>query len=437
VKPSFLSLPDNKVEMQQIGYVLKMFPRLSETFILNEILEMERRGLALRIFSLKRPSATEMGMTDGAVRSTVIYLPDRIWREPLRVLRAQFGVLRHHPRGYGRTLLHVLRGRELRSLGRGLRRFCQTCCLVHEMGPVEHLHAHFATDPTRLASWARMICQVSFSVTTHAKDLYQDNRIASPGLRYKLSAARFVITNSQSSAANLRAAFDGAIPPKICTIYNSLDLSVFPQRLEAPIEPTILGVGRLVEKKGFHDLIKACQFLKDWKVAFGCKIVGSGSLHKSLRDSIENLNLGNEVKLQSQMPQRELRDAYVRAVVFALPCIVAANGDRDILPNVLKEAMAVGVPVVTTRLPGIEELVVHEQSGLLVSPQDPEALAKALQRLLNDGALRQRLATQARKTIETRFELHANFGRLKDLLLDSIGKRETNIVSTQICKEAA
>ena len=423
--------------MQRIGYVVKMFPRLSETFIRNEILEMERQGLALRIFSLKRPSEAEMRLADGGVRSPVTYLPDRIWREPLRVLRAQLGLLWRHPRGYKRTLLHVLRGRELRSLGRGLRRFCQTCCLVHEMGSVQHLHAHFATDPTRLASWARMICQVSFSVTTHAKDLYQDDRIGSPGLRNKLGSARFVITNSDYNAANLRASFDGATPPKICTIYNSLDLSAFPQRLEEPGEPTILGVGRLVEKKGFGDLIKACRLLKDWRVSFGCEIVGTGPLYDSLRDSINNLGLEPHVKLRGQRPHRELSDFYLRAMVFALPCVVAANGDRDILPNVLKEAMAVGVPVITTRLPGIEELIAHEENGLLVSPRDPEALAKALQRLLHDAALRQRLVTQAHKTIESRFELHANFVRLKDLLLDSLDRREINIVSTQVCKETA
>jgi len=305
------------------------------------------------------------------------------------------------------------------------------------MGSVQHLHAHFATDPTRLASWARMICQVSFSVTTHAKDLYQDDRIGSPGLRNKLGSARFVITNSDYNAANLRASFDGATPPKICTIYNSLDLSAFPQRLEEPGEPTILGVGRLVEKKGFGDLIKACRLLKDWRVSFGCEIVGTGPLYDSLRDSINNLGLEPHVKLRGQRPHRELSDFYLRAMVFALPCVVAANGDRDILPNVLKEAMAVGVPVITTRLPGIEELIAHEENGLLVSPRDPEALAKALQRLLHDAALRQRLVTQAHKTIESRFELHANFVRLKDLLLDSLDRREINIVSTQVCKETA
>src|SRR5213595_2268949 len=147
----------------RIGYVLKMFPRLSETFILNEILELERQGLALRIFSLKRPDFSGSGLAS-RVRARVIYLPECVWREPLRVARAHFGVLRRYGRGYWGTLLHVLKGRELRSIFRGLRRFSQTCCLVHEIGDVQHLHAHFATDPTRLASWARMICNIPFSV---------------------------------------------------------------------------------------------------------------------------------------------------------------------------------------------------------------------------------------------------------------------------------
>src|SRR5262249_38403920 len=154
-------------------------------------------------------------------------------------------------------------------------------------------------------------------------------------------AARFVITNSQFSTANLRAAFSGIPPPTICTIYNSLDLSAFPQREVAPVEPSILGVGRLVEKKGFHDLIKACRFLKNWRVPFLCEIIGSGPLDQSLRDSIKDLDLETQIRLRGHLPHRELPLCYLGAMVFALPCIVAANGDRDILPNVLKEAMAV------------------------------------------------------------------------------------------------
>jgi glycosyltransferase involved in cell wall biosynthesis len=416
---------------QKIGYVVKMFPRLSETFIRNEILELERQGLALRIFSLKRPAEAETRLAGGGVQAPITYLPERVYREPLRVLRAQLGVLRRYPRGYRRMLLHVLRRREMRSLGRGLRRFCQTCCLVHEKGQVEHLHAHFASDPTRLASWAQMICKSSYSITTHAKDLYQDDRIGSPGLRNKLSLARFVVANSNYSAAGLRAVFNGDAPTKIFTIYNSVDLAAFPRRLSEPSEPLIFSAGRLVEKKGFADLIKACRLLKDWGVSFNCEIVGSGPLGASLDECIANLGLEKTVKLRGQRPHRELGHHYLKAMVFALPCVVADNGDRDILPNVLKEAMAVGVPVVTTRLEGIDELVTHEETGLLIKPGDIEGLAKCLQRLLTDAELRRRLADRARQLIEERFNLQTNFATLRKLLGEMIEERAGTVLQSQ------
>lgn len=416
---------------QKIGYVVKMFPRLSETFIRNEILELERQGLALRIFSLKRPTQAEVLLAGEGVQAPITYLPERVYQEPLRVLRAQLGVLRRYPHGYRRMLLHVLRRREMASLGRGLRRFCQTCCLVHERGQVEHLHAHFASDPTRLASWAQMICKSSYSITTHAKDLYQDDRIGSLGLRNKLSLARFVVANSNYSAAGLRAVFNGEVPTKIFTIYNSVDLAAFPRRLSEPSEPLILSVGRLVEKKGFANLIKACRLLKDWGVNFNCEIVGSGPLGASLSDCVANLGLEKIVKLRGQKSHQELGHHYVRAMVFALPCVVADNGDRDILPNVLKEAMAVGVPVVTTGLEGIEELVTHQETGLLTNTGDIDGLAKCLQRLLADAELRRRLADRARQLIEERFNLRANFATLRRLLGEMIEDRAETIVQSQ------
>ena len=401
-------------QQPEIGYVVKMFPRLSETFILNEIREMERHGLALRIFSLKRPTQSDAQLVAGTVRAPVHYLPNRIYREPVRVVRAHIGVLFRFPRGYVRTLLHVLRGRELSSMARGLRRFCQTCCLVQEMREVRHLHAHFASDPTRLASWARMICEVPFSVTTHAKDLYAGDRIKSPGLHYKLRLARFVVTNSEHSAEDLRMAIQE--PIRLVTIYNGIDLSAFPQRAKEPATPSILAVGRLVEKKGFEHLIKACGILKARGVPFRCEIIGGGALRQALEGVIQELGLSRLVRLRGQMAQSQLREHYAEATVFALPCVAAADGDRDILPNVVKEAMAIGVPVVTTHLEGIEELVTPEVSGLLVAPRNSEALAQALERLLTDETLRRRLAAEGRKVVEDRFDARTAFKRLGELL---------------------
>jgi glycosyltransferase involved in cell wall biosynthesis len=398
-----------------IAYIVKMFPRLSETFIQNEILELERRDMRLRLFSLKRPRPETAG---AQVRASVIYLPERVYREPIRALRAQWGVLRRYPAGYLRTLAHVLRGRELRSLPRGLRRFCQTCCLVNELEGAVHLHAHFASEPTRLASWARMLCGISFSVSTHAKDLFQDARVDLPGLRYKLSAARFVVANSEFSAARLAASLKGndGRTSKIVTIYNGIDLSAFTLRQWEPAEPLILSVGRLIEKKGFRQLIGACAGMAQQGMKFECEIVGSGPLKSVLHDDITRLGLSERVRLRGERPHTELLPLYQRARVFALPCVIAANGDRDILPNVLKEAMATGVPVVTTRLEGIEELVTHGRTGVLVPPNDVEALASALRALLENATLRQQLATEARKVIEARFDARKNFAQLKELL---------------------
>jgi glycosyltransferase involved in cell wall biosynthesis len=409
-----------------IGYVVKMFPRLSETFIRNEIAELERQGLALRIFSLKRPPLYTLQQGAGGGRPSVVYLPERVWKEPFRVLLAQFSVLCRHPLGYVRTLAHVLRGRKLRSLPRGLRRFSQTCCLIHQLGGAKHLHAHFASDPTRLASWARMLCGISFSVSTHAKDLFQDKRIDSIGLHYKLKAARFIVANSQFSASSLLSSINGSPsnganpPPKVVTVYNGVDLGEFSARREEPNQPMILSVGRLIEKKGFEILLDACAILQQGGKRFTCNIVGSGPLRRTLQQQIERLGLTPVVRLHAECSHGQLLPFYERAMVFVLPCVVSANGDRDILPNVLKEAMAVGVPVVTTCLGGIEELVTHGQTGLLVEPGDSTALAGAIEHLLADARLRRHLATNAREVVEERFDLRSSFGRLKDLLLEAV-----------------
>jgi len=413
------------VVQPRIGYVLKMFPRLSETFILNEILELERQGLRLHIFSLKRPADSGVHAETARVQAPITYLPERIHREPARILRAQFGVFRSYGRAYLMALWHVLRGRELRSLVRGLRRFCQTCCLVHEMGEVEHLHAHFATDPTRLASWAHLICKIPYSVTTHAKDLYQGDRVNSPGLHYKLNLAQFVVANSQMSAEAIRAGFKEQVRTPVHTIYNGIDLASFDRRQEEPAEPLILSVGRLIEKKGFADLLGACQVLKEWGTPFRCEIVGTGPLAETLQEQIQAGGLEKCVRLIGSVPQKKLRAYYQNARVFALSCLIAADGDRDILPNVLKEAMAIGVPVVTTRLPGIEELITHGENGLLTPPGDREALAASLECLLSDATLRERLAARARKTIEERFDSRRNFAFLRNLLIEAISFSET------------
>ncbi len=402
-----------------VGYVVKMFPRLSETFILNEILELERQGLSLRIFSLKRPNESVVHPQAKLVRAPITYLPESIHREPLRILRAQFAVGRFCRRSYRDTLIDLLRNCWGRSLGKSLLRFSQASCLIAELKGISHLHAHYATDPAKVAFLAHLMTGIPYSVTTHAKDLFQDERLSSPSIRERLGRARFIVANSHYSAGQLRAHLkaDAEIHP----IYNGIDLNLFQRPQNEPTEPVILSVGRTVEKKGFAVLVQACHLLKNRRVRFQCKIVGR--LARSLRKQIDRLGLERDVQMLGPLPQQEVLTQYQQAMIFALPCVVAADGDRDILPNVLKEAMAVGVPVVTSHLAPIEELIQDEVNGLLVPPGDVAALANALELLLTDAKLRQRLASQSRVVIAERFDMRTSFTQLKNLHLQMMRDR--------------
>jgi glycosyltransferase involved in cell wall biosynthesis len=406
-----------------IGYVVKMFPRLSETFILNEILELERQEMALHIFSMKRPVEKVVHAHTSDVRSPVTYLPESFLQSSLSILGGQLYVWRKHRSAWRHTLRNVLRRARPGSNRADFLAFCQACCLIHDMRGISHLHAHYASVPARLALLVRRISGASYSITTHAKDIFQDNPFASPKLLERMLHARFVVANSRFSADHIRSGLEA--PVEIHTIYNGVDLNAFPLRKSAPEEPVILSVGRLVEKKGFSDLISACQILKQRGARFTCDLVGTGRLSEALKIQIRNCAVGDRIRMLGPLPQQVLRQHLERAMVFALPCIQAADGDRDILPNVIKEAMAVGVPVVTTRLDGIEELIEDGVSGALVPPGDPPALAAKLELLLNHRELRGRLAAGGRTMIEERFDRRSNIVKLKSLLQSATDCRPT------------
>ena len=391
-----------------VGYVSKMFPRLSETFILNEILELERQGLSLRVFSMKRPTEPVVHEHTNAVRASISYLPERIYREPFRIVRAHIAARRCYSERYRETLKYALENYRGRSQALSLLRFSQACSLASDLAQVTHLHAHYATDPCDVAFLVHRLTGIDFSVTTHAKDLFQHDRVKSPEIQERLNKARFVVANSDYSASHLRKYLSPQA--KIVTVFNGIELGIFQRRQQEPSEPRILSIGRDVEKKGFGILLKACGLLKERKVPFSCKIVGR--ITGTLRKHRDNAGLRAEVELPGMLPQKELLAEYQQAMIFVLPCIIASDGDRDILPNVLKEAMAVGVPVVTSKLAGIEELIEDGVNGLLVPPNDVSALAKALQRLLSDRELRRHLSAESRRVIDRRFDSRTSFTRL-------------------------
>src|SRR5258708_1499054 len=224
----------------RVGYVLKMFPRLSETFILNEVLELEQQGFPLRIFSLKRPAETVFHAQTKLVRSPITYLPEKIYSAPLRLLIGQFHVWLKFRRAWWRALRHAVRGTRARGDTGAVLAFCQACSLIRELGGVRHLHAHYANVPAKIALIVHRITGASYSITTHAKDIFQNDPFASPKLQERMGRARFVVANSRFSAGQISAELGGQ--GEIHPVHNALDLAAFPIPKTHPMEPLILNV---------------------------------------------------------------------------------------------------------------------------------------------------------------------------------------------------
>ena len=393
--------------MRHVGYVLKRFPRISETFVATEIIEMERQGERVSIFAVSRPDEPFCHAFVDEIRAPVIYLPHRPLREPIRVGRAVASVLRGAPRGWLRAAAVCLWPPRLV----GLRHLLQATVLADEMSRrgVTHAHAHFASTAARLASLARWMGGPTYSVTAHAKDIYH-REVRAQHLREKLAGATFVATVSRANREYLASTLGG--DGRLRVVPNAVDLRRigWPRR-GRPVDGPILAVGRLIEKKGLAYLIEACALINRRSRPVRLEIAGDGPMRVELETAA--VRSGVSVLFHGPLPQEEIVQLYARAAVFCLPCVVASNGDRDGLPTSVLEAMAVGVPVVTTPVNGLGELVVDGETGLLVPERNVPALADALERVFTDPPLADRLATGARLVIEERHSVEHSVAQLR------------------------
>jgi glycosyltransferase involved in cell wall biosynthesis len=398
----------------KVGYVVKMYPRFSETFILNEILQLEEQGTDVRIFSLKLPDDGKFHAELSRVRAPVTYLPSTLVDQFKRAGAENRRLLKERPLRYLKVLAHVVRQRKPIY---ALKRMMQAAKVVAEAerADIRHLHAHFATSAARVAFYASMLSDLTFSFTAHAKDIYQEDKDEAH-LREKLAAAKLVVTVSEYNRRHLLKVHDGA---RVERVYNGIDLEKFGPADFRTTPPTVLSIGRLVEKKGVLDLVEACRTLKERGVPFRCEIVGKGELEPQIRSRVATLGLEDVISLPGPCPQDEVRDLYRRSDVFVAPCVVARNGNRDGLPTAILEAMASGLPVVSTPVTGIPEAVVNGETGALVPERDPEALADALQDLLEDPKLREKLGIAGRRRAEDLFELRSNVSRLRQLFSEA------------------
>jgi colanic acid/amylovoran biosynthesis glycosyltransferase len=397
-------------ELPPVGYVVKRYPRFSETFIVNEILAHEAAGMRLAIFALYPPCDTHFQDAIARVRAPVVYLPDggtvpdEFWS-----LLQQTGA--RLPQMW--SALATFDREEVRDVW-------QAAALATHVAArgIGHLHAHFATSPTTVARLAARLAGISYSFTAHAKDIYGP-AVRNEDLRRKLAEAAATITVSDYNIAHLRATH-GAAAARVTRVYNGLALDDFPFESPRDRGPIILTAGRLVEKKGMSDLIGACALLARAGRDFSCDIIGTGPLEGVLREHIAQLRLDSHVHLLGPLPRTDVARHMRLAAVFAAPCVISDDGDRDGLPTVLVEAMALGTPCVSTAVTGIPEIVRHMETGLVVGEHNPEQLAAALDRVLTDAALRVRLATAGRALIESSFDGRRNAEQMREVFAAAV-----------------
>ncbi len=412
----------------EIGYVLKGFARTSETFITNEIYLLEKLGLKLSIFSLIKLEGQKRHAVVDAIQAPVTYLPplSSLTEESLwQWLRNNFGhfsdthsaLFKARPFAYLQTLLFALKLSFKYREKQFIKEFLQAGFIAQQAlaaGRIRHLHAHFAHTTTTVTMFASQLSGLPFSLTAHAKDIYLSELNPGDLLNLKLRRAQFIATCTKANEQHLRAVEPHSAP--IHTIYHGLDTKQFAplEKVPAP-KPIVLSVGRFVEKKGYTYLVEACRLLKARGLTFECHIVGGGDA-EPIKALIQQLQLTDTVIIHSAVTQEELRQIYQRATVFALACQIIESGDRDGIPNVLAEAMAMELPVVSTDISGIPEIVDHRVDGLLVPQKNAAALADAIAELLQDVPLQQRLGKAARAKICRIFDAEVTVKELYRLL---------------------
>ena len=392
-----------------LTYIIGAYPSLTMTFIDREITTLRRMGVQLRILSIRQPW-TKLSAQQEALREGITYLMPIKWLAllgshvyfPLRKPGRFFGTLRYlltrpHPsmKAWAMTLLHFSEGVYAAYL---LRK-----------DPGEHLHAHFIDRAATVALVTSRLLGIPYSVTAHASDIYVNPVL----LTEKLAGAKFVSTCTGYNRSYLSQFGKDLFNHKLFCIYHGLELEryVNGQRV-SPDRPIILSVGQLRERKGLSYLVEACRILRDRGIQFECRIVGDGPIRPALEAQIQQLGLEAQVKLYGALTHEFVIEQYEQATVFTLPAVQGADGDRDGIPNVILEALAMELPVVSTQHSGVPEVVEDGVNGLLVPPEDAQALADALEKLIHSPETRQQFGKMGRQVVAERFDPEKNTRRL-------------------------
>jgi len=406
----------------RIAYILNQFPCLTEAFILREMVQLERRGILIFPCALVRPG-------EGPVSPQADpFLPRSTYRPPPASAESALDWLRacaRWPRGgSSATLLaalHSLRNRgQAKELCGSLAAACHFASAMRRHG-AQHIHAHFGSMPGTVGLLLAEITGLPLSLSLHARDVFTDESILLP---MKLAEAEFAVTCTQAALDRLLRSVPAALHPRLHLVRHGLDMAEFATVERRPArEPVIAIVGRLVEKKGHEILLRAVEPLRRMRARFHVVIAGDGPFREHLEGMAARMGLASRVTFCRTLSPDEVKQLLAVAHVLVAPSVVAADGDRDGLPNVILEAAAVGVPIVASNVSAIPEFVAHGETGLLVPPGDPRGLASAIESILADPAHAEALARRARRRVLADYDGYRNAEALEALFRRALAGR--------------
>lgn len=402
---------NDNVAKKRIAYIIGTYPDLTTTFIDREILEAQRLGLNMVLVAIRKSKRQGFRPAIQQLMQSVIYLlPVSV----TRLVAAHLYYMLTSFRAYTGTLIYLLTRKhpDLKARAKTLLHFGEgilAAWLLRDK-KIDHVHAHFADRAAVIAMIVSRMLGIPYSLTAHANDIY----VAPVLMREKIGNAKFATTCTAFNKAHI----EKETGQKIELIYHGLEFAeVEPttRSAEAPEEPLILSVGQLKEKKGFPFLIDACAILRDKGYRFRCEIVGDGPDREKLSDLIRDRKLGETITLCGALPNAEVMHKYSRAYVFALASIVAGDADRDGIPNVILEAMAHRLPIVSTKVSGIPEVVHDRSTGILVESRNAEQLASAIAYLLDNPIDAEVMGRTGAEFVSSDFDIRRNVGRLLEL----------------------
>ena len=417
----------------KVAYIMSRFPNLTETFVLYEIIALERHGVSTAVYPLLRTRQSVVHPEAEQMAARARYQPFL----SLSILVAHWHFLRRRPRAYFGVLAEVLRGTwgSFNFFVGAIGIFPKVVRFAYEMARegVTHVHAHFSNHPTVAALIVHRLTGIPFSFTAHGHDVHVDRRM----LGAKIDAAEFAVMISEYNKRLVLEDCRGVDPEKIHVIHCGTDTGFFAPRVSTRPDGrfSIICIGSLIEVKGHPHLIEACRLLEDRGLNPRCHLIGSGPDRRRILEQIAAAGLEDDVVMHGALPRPRVAELMANADVIVQPSVPTRRGSREGIPVSLMEGMASGLPVVASRISGIPELVEDGSSGLLVPPGDPTALADALARFIEDPALRQKMGRAGRQRVLEQFDVSRNASRLA-ALIETVASSEKQSPRADLTQEA-